>query len=422
MTPENGHYFGSPFETGRESPGLATKCEYWIVGARHAVPLFSESPDFKRLFGAAGSLQEKPFPHGVLRSLLAAATVVLLLAWSGGSPILFGQSQPGASALNDLGSRHLRNGEFEKALEQFQAAAKLRPADPAIQFNVGLALFRLGRLREALDPLAAAKTHPPSAKQAKFLRGIIFFQFKELDSCAGELEDLRDDSQYGEHTLYMLIESYRKLGKVQESQQAFLELGKRYPDSAFGHKLMGMAYDAQQRYREAAREFEAALRVNSRMPEIAFAIGYIRWKQKDYEAARPWFEKELVLQPCYARAHHYLGEIARMSQNWRQARVRYEKAIECNADIAGPYVGFGTILDREGKYAEAVQMYRKAILLDPGEAEPHYKLARALGRIGRGEEAKSEFQLVREILASSREKAAKAMDPRQEASRQAGSK
>ena len=91
---------------------------------------------------------------------------------------------------------------------------------------------------------------------------------------------------------------------MQDAQQAFLQLRRRYPDSAFGYKLLGMAYDAEQQYDEAVKEFETALRANPAMPEIAFAIRFMHWKRRDYGPASEWLKKELALDPCDARSHY----------------------------------------------------------------------------------------------------------------------
>jgi len=326
------------------------------------------------------------------RRLLAAAGS-LFCAWVA----LLAADSRTAAQLNRSGGDHLQKGQYAKALEQFQAAAKLRPDDPAIQFNVGLALFRMGRYQEALKPLGLALPHAPSAKEARYLRGIIFFQLRAFDACARELESLRADPRYGEHVLYMLVESYRNASDAKRSQEAFVELGSRYPDSAFLHKLMGMAYDWQSNDAKALEEFQQALRVNPRMPEMAFAIGYIYFKQQKYEDARAWLARELALDPCYSKAHHYLGEMDLAEEKRDEAAARYRKAMECDPQFADPYIGLGMVLEQRGEMEQAVKMYREAVRLNPKDMRAHYKLGLALHRTGRREEGDAEFALAKNI-------------------------
>lgn len=308
------------------------------------------------------------------------------------------ERQPTAAEWNQEGVNWLQKGEAARALLAFQRAASLKPEDPAIAFNVGLTLFRLGRYREALSPLGRALQHPPSAAQARYLRGVIFFELRDFASCARELEPLRGEARYGEHVLFMLVESYRNLNDAGRSQQAFAELNARYPDSAFLHKLMGMAHEWQGNDSKAIEEFESALRVNPRMPEMAFAIGYIYFKQGRREEARAWFAKELALEPCSAKTHHYLGEIAFAEENLDQAAASYEKAIGCDARFGDPYVSLGMIAERRGDIGQAIRLYRQAVRLKPDDPQARFKLGSALRRAGKKEEAESELAAARRLF------------------------
>lgn len=322
---------------------------------------------------------------------------------------VFGQSPETAATLNQRGTQYLQQGDFARALDAYQAAEKLQPADPAIQFNVGLALYRAGRLRDALGPLAKAQQAAASRRQATYLRGVILFSLNELEACAAEVNGLRDDAEYGEMALYMLVESNRRLARVQASQTAFIELTKRYPDSAFLHKLMGTAYESQFMYKEAVQEFQAALRVSPSMPEMNFAVGFVLLKQHQMDEARPWLEKELALQPCYAPALYALGEVERKQSRPAGAEKLYRQAIACDSRYADAYLGLGMTLEELGSHAEAVQAYQEAARRAPQDSDAHYRLARALDKAGKHDEAKAEFAKVRELKKAAGEKSLQLM-------------
>ncbi len=324
----------------------------------------------------------------------AQGAAAVLLAAALPAPQAAAQNQ---IALNNEGSRLLQAGDAAAALDRFQQAAALRPDDPAVAFNVGLALFRLDRLDDALEPLGRAREHTASMPNARFLRGVVFYRLDRLRECVRELEPLRARPQFGEQTLYMLVESYRRLREAQQSKQAFLELTARYPDSAFVHKLMGTAYDAQQQWDLAVTEFQTALKVNPRMPEAAFGVGYIRFKQRRYDEARPWFERELALDPCHTRTHYYLGRAAESGKRFAEARRRFEQALACRPQYAEPYLGLGMLDYAARRYEPALENLRRALALDPQLREARYRLARTLRRLGRNAEARSELLKVEDI-------------------------
>jgi tetratricopeptide (TPR) repeat protein len=309
-----------------------------------------------------------------------------------------------AAALVRKGADLMEKGDLPRALEAFEEAARLRPSDPAIRFNVGLTLYRMGRYRQALEPLGKALAHPPSAARARFLRGTVFFQSGEYEACVREVEPLKSDPQQGEEALFMLTESYRSLGRTKEAQDAFGDLNRLYPDSAFLHRLMGMAYDARSEYPKALEEFKAALRVRPGMPEIAFAIGYIHWKLRQYDEARAWLLKELAAQPCYARAHHYLAEMEREAFRLKEAAEGYRKALDCDSRLYDSLLGLGLVVEQEGGWDEALRIYRRLVDLRPQEPQPHFKLATALMKSGKTEEAEAELDRAKKLLADQQER------------------
>ena len=66
------------------------------------------------------------------------------------------------------------------------------------------------------------------------------------------------------------------------------------PDSAPVHILLGQAFDASNRTKEATAEFEAAVKAATVPPEAHFGLGYLYWKQQRYEEACREFEAELA--------------------------------------------------------------------------------------------------------------------------------
>src|SRR5262249_9700431 len=141
-------------------------------------------------------------------------------------------AQPTAKSANDRGLRYFASAEWKNALEQFRIAEQLNAADLSIQYNIGLTLFRMGRYQECLEPLRAAGSDPAMADESRYLRGMALFQTGALAKSAQELEVLRAKPKYSEEALYLLVESYRRLRKPAESQQAFRELHERNADSA----------------------------------------------------------------------------------------------------------------------------------------------------------------------------------------------
>jgi len=120
----------------------------------------------------AGRHRALPLWHG------AWAVVLLLLpvqlAW-----------HPLRSSVSEVeqGNTRLEAGDAEGALQQYELAATKIPENPALLYDRGLALLRLGRLEEALEPLtkAASGSDPEVRYRASFALGLLHYQQESWD-------------------------------------------------------------------------------------------------------------------------------------------------------------------------------------------------------------------------------------------------
>ena len=174
--------------------------------------------------------------------------------------------------------------------------------------------------------------------------------------------------------------------------------------------MLGAAYDAEGLFEEAAEEFQAALLKEPGMPEVAYAIGLMHYKQRDHVRAQPWFKRELSIQPCFEKAHFYLGEIAASGGNTGEAEARYRRSIACNAQCAAGHAGLGALLLKARRHERALEILLRAVALDPESADAQYSLGQALLRLGRKEEAEKAFRRVDEIHAAKHATAKRALE------------
>jgi len=73
-------------------------------------------------------------------------------------------------ALLEIGRFHLNRGENEKAIEYFKSAiSHQESASAEAKYNLGLALFKLGKLKEALTVLGEITTRDPYYKEASII-------------------------------------------------------------------------------------------------------------------------------------------------------------------------------------------------------------------------------------------------------------
>lgn len=298
--------------------------------------------------------------------------------------------------LNRAGVAALTAGNLKAALADFQKAARLDPHNSDVQFNLGLTLVRSGRPDQALAPLQLAAADPKTSDEAKYLLGTCYFELMQHEKAAAVLQGLTNGSR-AEHVLYMIEESNRMLGRPAQARDAFRELNRRFPDGAWTHYLLGVAYENQAQLDKAIEEYKAALARDPKLPNAAFAIGYIYWRQRDAESAKTFFEKQLESQPCHALSIFYLGQIARADQNAASAATHFRRALACDADSPETHLRLGMTLAEMNQDREALEELKRAVALAPDNPTAHYRLALLYKKLGRAEESRTEYATVRRL-------------------------
>ncbi|HEX4166921.1 MAG TPA: tetratricopeptide repeat protein [Bryobacteraceae bacterium] len=331
---------------------------------------------------------------GCISSRIFAAAALLLLA---------GQLSPSsvvdhaAEQANAEATRAIEAGHLIDAVAQLQGALRRFPDNHPLQFNLGLALVRLGSLSQAIDPLRKAAADPALAGEAHYLLGVDYFENKQYAPAITELSGpLTAGSR--ERVLYMLEESYRHTGRVNEAEATFHDLFTHYPDSAWTHYLMGAAYEDQREPDKAQEEYKRAAQIDPTLPNIDFSIGYIYFRQGDIGEAQQWLGKE-ASEGCHSLANFYLGEIARGNGESQKAEALYHRALTCDASNVDAHLRLGMLFETEKRYPLAIAQFRQAIRVKPNIAPAHYHLASVYRALGRKADSEAEFAKVRKIQA-----------------------
>ncbi len=118
----------------------------------------------------------------------------------------------------------------EKALEQYQAAAKIEPSQPAHQIGVAAAFVKLGRFQEAVAASRQALAQNPKEDVAYFARtnlATALFKLDDFPNAAGEYVRILDyqrklgDRKRTAITLYFLGICFDKLGDYEQALKAY---------------------------------------------------------------------------------------------------------------------------------------------------------------------------------------------------------
>ena len=172
-------------------------------------------------------------------------------------------------------------------------------------------------------------------------------------------------------------------------------LTKQDPDptslaDAYGELgLQLQAYDLRQ---SAVNSYRHAETLSPEDYRWAHLLGSVLQSVGDADRARKRFRRVVTLEPRYAPAWVYLGQLE-LEQNRRaDARDAFDRAMAIEPDCAPCRVGLGRVALLDEDYERALGLFQEALELSPTSNNIHYHLAMTLRGLGKLDEAKRQLE------------------------------
>lgn len=253
----------------------------------------------------------------------------------------------------------IQSGHADEAEAITRQGLKRWPRDPQLLHLLGLAEFRLNKMQPATRDLTEAQQLAPGDAGIAFDLGLLYMTVRQYEGAARQFEWV--------------------LGQRQHN------------DPAMTHILLGRAYQNSNRTRPAVEQFQAALRLNPRVPLGHYHLGFA------YESLGESLQalRELRLEASQTRDNpevfYQYGHLLAETGSWEAAVTELKKALDLNPQHADALYDLGKSLALLGRIAEAVTVLKRSVEVSPESVNAHYQLGRALARGGDQEGAKAEM-------------------------------
>jgi arylsulfatase A-like enzyme/Tfp pilus assembly protein PilF len=220
-------------------------------------------------------------------------------------------------------------------------------------------------------------------------------------------------------------------GKYAESVREFESLIAERKDFVWAYIFLAESYFAQQDPASAVRTMEEGVRANPESytlltacasvlintgdpapavgvlekalsiidtdPEAWSNLGYLYWRNGEYNKAAEYFRRAIALDPSYAPAYAHYGSLfmtaftdrGRKPEYLPEAVKNFEKAVALDPTFILAWRGLGLALKESGRKAEGIQAWEKVLALDAGDVYTAPALAEAYLEAGQKARART---------------------------------
>jgi tetratricopeptide (TPR) repeat protein len=319
------------------------------------------------------------------------------------------------------GATAMHEGHTQEAEAAFREAVRLGPTLAMAHLDLGLVLGREGKFEEAIASLSEAIRLDPNIDGGHLFRGIFLHQSNRQEEARTELQKEIDAHPSNAEALKWLgmvelaaghpekaVGPFDRAAELQPNDLNLLEFRGRAhnlvardsyarmarldPSSWHVHRVQAEIFADEGKHTQAIAEYEAAIKLQDRNPDLYEGIGDEYRKLNQLDAAKQAYSKELELSPQNAVAMYDLGSTDIELGDDAAGIPLLQEMIKVypGSPVAEYYLGRG--LAGDGKDSEAVTWLEKSAHGDPdGEVgeRSYYELSRIYRRLQRPAEAQS---------------------------------
>ena len=300
-----------------------------------------------------------------------------------------------------------QQARLDEALDNLNAALRLRPGYAPALIEKGDLLFQLGRFRESGVAYQSLLAQDPNSAAA--LYGVAKVRSAEQDF-AGAVDfygrACRAYPAFGA-AYYGLALAERSLGHEAESARNF-DLARRYvnqgpslEDPVYREVVelaRGSSYNQLQRAdqllangkkEESARLYEDVLRREpENLPALSTLIYLARYLNRINDSqVEALYAKATKVDPKIAIVHNNYGATMLMRGRYEPAATALLKAIELNPDFTEAHMWLGQVREKQHRLADAAEQFRVTLALQPSDTLAQFHLGSTLINMGRDGEA-----------------------------------
>ena len=278
----------------------------------------------------------------------------------------------------ELGRLELAKGDMQSAQKWLESALDLDPELAEARGNLAMVFAKKGDLVSAEKLLRQALEDDPSSKEGHLNLGLILAQQNRRSDAEKEFGKAIALAPKDLVTLSTVGKAELKMRRVSEGTGFLRQVVDLVPDRAAAHLDFALALADGYNLQAALSETTEAVRLAPQSAVAHFYRGRVLYDLGGSREARPEFEAACRLDSKMPEPRYFLALIEKQDGNDARAADLLQTTVALQPGNAMAWYMLGQSLEKISRAPEALNAWRKAIEVDPNFTQALISLARAL--------------------------------------------
>ena len=271
------------------------------------------------------------------------------------------------------GRRSHDNRDYPSAIRKYDALLAEYPEFATLHYYKGLSLQGSGSSGEAVESFRTARQlNPREEKYSKAMRtmavrqyqeGERFYRIRDWAPAQEHFETALDIDPTFSQGYYRLARTLSQQGLVTQALDILEKSIRTNPAYLTAYLEKGNILRSEQRFKEAASAYRAALSVDSDAYRAMVGLGQSLKAENPAQASKH-LKAALALKPDNITANEMLGEIYSEQEKYLQAKPYLEKAVELKPDDHVKLWRLAYVENNLGNFESAKLLARKSVGID----------------------------------------------------------
>ncbi|MEW5801403.1 MAG: tetratricopeptide repeat protein [bacterium] len=291
-----------------------------------------------------------------------------------------------------LGYIYDKQGLTDQAIQELQESIRLDPSYINAYNNLGTIYNRLGRQKEALDVFKIALQLNPDYLEVHDNLGVVYFALGEYDKALESFQRAAEINPNGYEYYNNMGSVYLAKGDYENGEKMILKALELNPKTVDGLNNLGSIYINQGKYSQAIEKFQELVELDPNHADGWTNLGTAFLGSGKFDEAQKALERAIHIKPAVPKAYGSLGTLFMKQGKSYQAVEQFQKSLNLEPDSSEAHYNLGIAYYSNGQINQAIEEYNRAIALDPQNPSAHVNLGIVYFATGQIDKSQDEYQ------------------------------